>query len=96
VDLTLTHRFVLGARKPIRSFLRTKKSMLKILGATSQNLVHLDVCTPGFSHMHWHSSVSHAECVFEDEDDDDDDDDDNNNNIARSLIICTPHPKLFG
>ena len=72
--------------------------MLKLLGAKSLNLVHLDVYTPGFWHMRRHSSVSHAECVFGDDDDDDDDDDDNvnNNNIVRSLIICTPHPKLFG
>jgi len=42
--------------------------MLKILGATSQNVVELDLCTFRFSRMHWHFSVSHAECIFEDED----------------------------
>ena len=94
MDLTLTYRFLLGAHKPIRSFYVRKKK-LKILGATSQNLVDLDLCTLGFSRMHWHSAVSHAECVFEDEDDDDDDDDDDNNNNNNNTI-CTTHPILLG
>ena len=103
MDLSLTYRFLLGVCKPIRSFPRKNKY-------ASQNLVDLDVYTPGISHMHWHSSVSHAECVYEYEDDDEeeeddcDDDDDNtnnnnnnnNNNIVRRLIICTPHPILLG
>ena len=74
----------------------------------SQHLVDLNVYTPGISHMHWHSTVSHAECVYEyddeeeEEDDDncDDDDDDidnnNNNNRVKRLIICTLHPILDG
>jgi hypothetical protein len=46
--------------------------------------------------MHWHSSVSHAKRVFENEEEEEEDDDNNNNNNMRSLIICTPHPVLFG